>query len=116
MNWAARMKDVLSFRDEREWEQFHHPKELVSGLSIEVGELAEHFLWKTREETDEALKDSSFRRRVSNELADVQVFVMYLVERLGVDIDEAILIKLRENAEKYPVEKSRGRADKYTDL
>ena len=116
MNWKERMREVLAFRDQREWAQFHNPKELVSGLGIEVSELAELFLWKTPSELEHELESEAFRGRVADELADIQVFVMYLVERLGLDLDRAIIDKLRKNDEKYPADKARGVATKYTDL
>ena len=116
MNWKERMREVLAFREERDWAKFHHPKELVSGLGIEVSELAELFLWKTRSELEQALEGETFRSRVADELADIQVFVMYLAESLGIDLDQAIVDKQRKNAEKYPVEKARGVATKYTEL
>lgn len=107
---------ALRFRDEREWERFHSPKNLAMGLSVEAAELCELFLWKTAEESREALVDEGFRERLAHELADVQVFLLYLAHAADISIPDAVREKLRINAEKYPVEKSRGVAKKYDEL
>ncbi len=114
---AALQAAVIRFRDEREWAQFHTPKDLALGLNIEAGELAELFLWKSREQTTAALKgDPAFRQRLAEELADVQIYLCYLAQAGGLDLSEAVRTKLVLNAAKYPVEKARGNATKYTEL
>src|SRR5437773_1565370 len=101
--------EATRFRDEREWAQFHRPKDLILGLGIEVAELAELFLWKSDAEVAALEKNESTRRRIAEELADVQLFLLYLSDRFSIPLDEAVREKLRENARKYPVEKARGR-------
>ncbi len=107
---------VIAFRDERDWEQFHLPKDLALGLSIEAGELAELFLWKTQAEVETALQEPKFKGRLADELADVLVFLLYLAESSSIDLGDAVIAKMAKNAEKYPVHKARGSATKYTDL
>ena len=113
---AALTREVLRFRDEREWARFHTPKNLTMGLGIEAGELAELFLWKDDDEIAAALEDPAYRERVAHELADVQVYLLLLAERTGIALDDAVRRKLAHNAEKYPVEKARGSAKKYDEL
>jgi NTP pyrophosphatase (non-canonical NTP hydrolase) len=107
---------ALAFRDEREWKPFHRPKDLALGLLIEAGELGELFLWKTEEEIARALRDPAVRARVGEEIADVQLFLLYLADATATDLPAAVRAKLVTNARKYPVDKARGRADKYTEL
>lgn len=108
------IKQVTQFRDERDWAQFHSPKNLSMALSGEAGELIEHFQWLTeaqsRELSGEALQ------AVADEMADVQLYLMLLADQLKVDLLEACSQKIEKNAAKYPVSKSQGRATKYTDL
>jgi len=99
---------LIRFRDERDWEQFHNPKDLALAISIEAGELLELFLWK---EAGEAKVD-----RVKEELADVFSFAFLMAEKYGFDVKEIVLDKIRKNAEKYPVDKSKGTAKKYDEL
>jgi dCTP diphosphatase len=107
---------VLRFRDERDWAQFHQPKDLVAGLQIEAAELAELFLWKTPAEIELEIEDEDFRDRLADELADVQTFLLYLAHASQVNLDQAVRAKLAKNAQKYPVEKARGSAKKYDQL
>jgi len=107
---------AVRFRDERDWAQFHNPKDLALGLGIEAAELGELFLWKTVEEAQDALRDETFRARLAEEMADVQMFLLYLAEASGLSLADAVRAKLETNARKYPVEKARGSAAKYTDL
>jgi len=109
-------EEVIRFRDARNWEQFHDPKNLAMGLSIESGELLEHFLWKSRNEIREMLEDKNHRRKVREELADVCVFLLYLSKGCNIDLSEAVRKKLVVNEKKYPVEKSYGSNRKYNDL
>lgn len=99
---------LLKFRDERDWEQFHNPKDLAIALSIESAELLEHFLWKDH-------KDANIEK-VKEELADVFAFAFLLAEKYDLNIKEIVLDKIRLNGEKYSVEKSKGTAKKYTEL
>lgn len=108
---------AIRFRDERDWAQFHTPKDLALGLTIEAGELAELFLWKTAQQAVSALRDDSdFRQRLADELADVQIFLFYLSKAGELDLSAAVRAKIAKNAAKYPVEKARGNAVKYTEL
>ena len=107
---------VIRFRDERDWQQFHTPKDLALGVQVEAAELAELFLWRTREESDSDLEQDDFRARVADELADVQTYLLYLAHAADLDLAQAVRDKLQKNAEKYPVEKARGSAKKYSQL
>ncbi len=102
---------VLAFRDERDWKQYHTPKDLAISLSLEAAELLEVFQWSG---SDLECRDKLPELR--EELADVLMYAISLADRLDLDLDEIILEKLRRNGEKYPLEKARGRKDKYTDL
>ena len=114
--FEALQREAVRFRDERDWEQFHLPKDLALGLGIEAGELGELFLWKTEDEVRQDLEKDAFRVRLAEEMADVQMFLLYLAEAAGISLPDAVRAKLETNARKYPVEKSRGTARKYTDL
>lgn len=113
---ADLMTAVRRFRDDREWAQFHTPKNLAAATAIEAAELQERFLWKTDAEVDRDLADPARRAGVAEEIADVVMFAMLLADRLGIDLAEAIPAKLAANERKYPVELARGNARKYTDL
>ena len=106
------MKDLtqllVDFRDARDWGQFHNPKDLALALSIEAAELNEAFLWKKSEEAD--------MEKVREELADVFAYALLLAHRYGLDVNEIVKAKVAKNEEKYPVEKSKGSAKKYTEL
>lgn len=103
-----------AFVTEREWDPFHSPKNLVMGLCGEAGELIEHFRWLSEEQSGDL--DDAQREEVRRELADVQIYLLLLARKLDIDLLAATADKIEENAEKYPVDKSRGRALKYTDL
>jgi NTP pyrophosphatase (non-canonical NTP hydrolase) len=109
-------REVLRFRDERDWKRFHTPKNLAAGLSIEAAELQELFLWKDDAGIGELLRDERLRTRVGEELADVLVFLLYLSDACGVDLSDALRRKVRLNAEKYPVHRSYGSGAKYTEF
>jgi len=99
---------LLKFRDERDWAQFHNAKDLALALNIEAAELLEAFLWKASEQAD--------IDKVREELADVIAFALLLAEKYDLDVKQIVLQKIEQNAQKYPVEKSRGSAKKYTEL
>ena len=107
---------VCRFRDDRDWAQFHSPKNLAAAIAIEAGELQERFLWKTDAEVDQDLADAAKKAGVADEIADVVMFAMLLSDRLGIDLAEAIPTKLAANERKYPVALARGNARKYTEL
>ncbi len=99
---------LLAFRDARDWQQFHNPKDLAIALNVEAGELLELFLWKQAEEAD--------IKRVREELADIFAFAFLMAHHYGFDVKEIILEKIAANDAKYPVEKSKGSAKKYNEL
>lgn len=107
-------QQLLNFARERDWEQFQSPKNLVMALCGEMGELAECFQWLTERESRNLTAEQ--RARVADEVADVQLYLILLAARMDMDILREANRKLRENAAKYPVEKARGSARKYTEL
>ncbi len=102
---------VLKFRDERDWQQFHNPKDLALSLSLEASELLENFQWKTSEEAIQKNFDN-----LREELADIFMYTLLFANEAGIDLIEAVEHKLEINNEKYPVEKARGTNAKYTEL
>lgn len=102
------------FAEERDWGQFHTPKNLATALSVEAAELLEHFQWLTDEQSRQ-LGDEQ-RRAVGHEIADVLLYLLQLSDKLGVDPLAAAYKKLALNANKYPVDKARGNSTKYTEL
>lgn len=109
------MKDIgeitqalLKFRNERDWEQFHNPKDLALAINVEAGELLELFLWKNSE--------SANTEKIKEELADVFAYAFLLAEKYKLDVKEIVLEKIVKNGEKYPVEKAKGTAKKYDEL
>jgi NTP pyrophosphatase (non-canonical NTP hydrolase) len=105
------LKLLVSFRDERDWAQFHDSKNLALALSIEAAELNELFLWKKESQAEDVDLD-----KLKEELADVFVFAILLAGKHGLDVPTIIREKVAANAEKYPVEKAKGTAAKYKDL
>ena len=99
---------LLKFRNERDWEQFHNPKDLALAISIESAELLELFLWKNPEDANVA--------KVKEELADIFSFAFLLAEKYGFDVKEIVLDKIKSNGEKYPIDKAKGSAKKYNEL
>ncbi len=102
------IQELLNFRNERDWAQFHNPKDLALAINVEAAELLELFLWKNETEADPD--------RVREELADVFAFAFLMAERYQFDVSEIVLEKIQKNAEKYPVEKAKGSARKYDEL
>ncbi|HQS05254.1 MAG: nucleotide pyrophosphohydrolase [Sphingobacteriales bacterium 17-39-43] len=107
-NWELLQQKLIEFRNDRDWEQFHNPKDLALAISIEASELNELFLWKNAEEADV--------EKVKEELADVLAYALLLAEKYRLDVDEIVLNKIQRNAEKYPVNKAKGTAKKYDEL
>jgi NTP pyrophosphatase (non-canonical NTP hydrolase) len=110
------VRAVLAFRDEREWRQFHNPKDLAISICLEAAELLARFQWKQPGEVAEFLTDDDNRRRVGEEMADVLILLVSMADVLGVDLIQAAHAKLAENARKYPVERAKGSAKKYDAL
>lgn len=109
------MTAILEFRRQRDWEQFHKPKELAAALSIEASELLEAFQWKTDQEVTDLLNSPS-REKVIEEIADVAIVLSYLCHDLKISLNDAVLSKLQKNEAKYPIEKAYGNAMKYDKL
>jgi dCTP diphosphatase len=105
---------ICAFRDERDWMQFHNPKDLAMAISIEASELMEHLPWKTPEQVDRHVKEKS--EQVREEIADIAIYLLELAHNLNIDLSQAIEEKLAKNAVKYPVAKARGSIKKYTEL
>ncbi len=99
---------LVQFRNDRDWEQFHNPKDLALALSIESAELLELFLWKKENEAN--------LDKVKEELADVFAYAFLLADKYQLDVKEIVLEKIKKNGEKYPVEKAKGNAKKYNEL
>ena len=108
------IKKLRIFRQERNWEKFHKPKDLAMAAAIEAAELMEEFLWKNEEEVVAKIKRD--KEKIADEIADTVVYLMLLADDLEIDMYDAIERKMQKNAQKYPVEKCHGRSTKYTDL
>jgi len=104
------------FAVERDWNQFHNPKNLVMALSVEASELVEIFQWLTPEAALNLRNDPIKTSLASEEIADISLYLLRLADKLGIDIESAINSKLEKNAVKYPIEKSKGNAIKYSEL
>lgn len=113
---AVLKAQVLEFARERDWEQFHAPKNLSMALAAEAGELMEHFLWATPDESRAIAKDPVKRAKIAEELADVVIYALEFANATGLDVAGAIDSKMAANAKKYPVEKAKGRSAKYDEL
>jgi len=105
------IQEIVKFRDERDWEQFHDSKNLATAISIEAAELNELFLWKTVEESEKVDK-----ARIKEELADILTFSLLLANKHGFNIKDIILEKVHASSKKYPIEKAKGTAKKYNEL
>lgn len=104
------IKEILKFRDERDWKQFHNPKDLAISISLEAAELLEIFQWSAEDVVCHEKMD-----RIREELADVINYCVLMADACGLDLDEIIREKIKKNREKYPVEKSYGSKEKYTE-
>ena len=105
------IEQLIQFRDERDWKQFHDSKNLATAISIEAAELNELFLWKDVQASEEVDVD-----KIKDELADVLAYCFLLAEKYDLDVKEIVLEKIKKNAAKYPVDKAKGTSKKYTDL
>ena len=106
MDFEEVKKEVLKFTKDRDWDQFHTPENLAKSISIEAAELLECFQWSPEYD----------KKAATEELADIMNYCILMADKLGVDIEDAVMDKLRKNAAKYPVEKSYGSSKKYTEL
>ena len=107
-------KRIIAFRNARDWKQFHNPKDLSLSLVLEATEVMEHFQWKSPEQVEAYARDHA--DEIGEELADVGAYLFELADNLGIDLADAMEKKIAKNAEKYPVEKAKGSATKYTEL
>ena len=107
---------VRHFVAERDWDQYHFPKDLAIGLSIEAAELLEHFRFLSNEEIAEKLRDGPYLRDIGHELADVLYFVLLMCRNLNLNATEILSQKMAVSAQRYPVESARGKNLKYTQL
>lgn len=105
------MNEVLKFRDDRDWKQFHNPKDLAISISLEAAELLEVFQWSAEDVTCENKMD-----KIKEELADVVNYCILMADACGLDLDQIVREKIKRNSEKYPVEKAYGSKEKYTEL
>ena len=105
------INQILKFRDDRDWKQFHNPKDLAFSISLEAAELLEVFQWSGSDTSCERKQD-----KIKEELADVINYCVLMADACGLDIDEIVQEKIRINNEKYPVEKAKGKSDKYSKL
>jgi NTP pyrophosphatase (non-canonical NTP hydrolase) len=106
--------EIRAFRDARDWRQFHNPKELAVAITAEAGELLQHFVWQTPEQSEQRVADR--RPELASEMADVAILLFELSDNCGVDLAEAVRAKLARNEERYPVSKARGSNKKYNEL
>ena len=105
---------IVNFRDERNWKQFHNPKDLAISLMLEAGELLEHFQWKNEKET--ALHIKEHKGLVANELADVFYWLLLISSDFDIDLRQALLSKMEQNEQKYPIALASGNHKKYSEL
>jgi NTP pyrophosphatase (non-canonical NTP hydrolase) len=116
MNLDDLKAKLRAFAKERDWDQFHSPKNLAMALAGEAGELVEHFQWLTEEQSRGVAQDPGRLKKVSEEVADLMIYIVRLCDKLGIDLEHAIEEKIRANAAKYPVALAKGNATKYTDF
>ena len=107
---------VKAFCDERDWDQFHNAKELAVALSIEASELLEIFRWKSPEEVGALFKDEKKKENIEDEMADILYFLVRIAQMYDLDLSEALDKKMEKNAQKYPIEKSKGSNKKYNEF
>lgn len=107
---------VKLFCEERDWDQYHGPKDLAIGIITEASELLEHFRFKTEDQSKKLFIESKTRKALADEIADILFFILRLSQRYNVDLSSSLSSKMRENEQKYPVHKSKGSNKKYTEL
>lgn len=106
--------EIRKFCEERDWAQFHAPKELAVAIAAEAGELMQHFVWQTGEQSEQRARDR--RLEISEEIADVAILLFEFADRLELDLASVMRAKLAKNGTRYPVEKARGSNKKYNEL
>ncbi|MEM7424858.1 MAG: nucleotide pyrophosphohydrolase [Pseudomonadota bacterium] len=107
---------LIAFRDERDWRQFHSLKNLILSLNLEASELLELTQWKSEDEIEALIGDERFTARAKEECADVLLYLLLIAERAGIDLVAAAHAKIEQNRDKYPVDKARGNARKYSEF
>lgn len=112
----ALTKRLIAFRDARDWRQFHSLKDLIVSLNLEAGELLELTQWKSESKFERDAEGAAMRARLAEECADIFVYLLLIAERAGFDLPSATADKITANEAKYPADKVRGRAAKYTEL
>jgi NTP pyrophosphatase (non-canonical NTP hydrolase) len=105
------LKEIIKFRNDRDWKQYHNPKDLAISLSLEASELLENFQWSTSEESVSKRLD-----QIKEELADVLIYAVLFADSTGLDLDRIVMEKLAINQKKYPADKAFGKKEKYTEL
>ena len=111
------LKDrILAFAKERDWEQFHSPKNLSMAISAEAAELMEHFLWQSAESSRKDVHADGIREKIEEEISDILIFAMEFANIAEIDVAAAITSKMKKNALKYPIDKAKGSSAKYTEL
>lgn len=113
MDIQSVQQKLREFARERDWEQFHSPKNLAAALVVEAAELLELFQWLREDESRRLGLDPGERLRVEEEVADVMIYLLRLADQLDIDVEQAVVDKIRKNGEKYPVDLARGNAVKY---
>jgi NTP pyrophosphatase (non-canonical NTP hydrolase) len=108
------LNKIKKFTGERDWDQFHNPKDLAISVALEASELLEHFQWKSQKEVKKYIK--THKEEIGDEIADVMIYITHLSEKVGINLLEACERKLEKNKKKYPIAKSKGKNTKYTDL
>jgi len=108
--------EILKMVEDRDWDQFHSVKNLAMALTVEASELMEIFQWLTEEQSNQIGLDPKLKTRVSDEMADVFVYLLRMASKTGIDLDTAIREKMEKNKAKYPIELSRGNSKKYTEF
>jgi dCTP diphosphatase len=108
--------DIDKMIFDRDWDQFHSVKNLSMALSIETAELMEIFQWQTEKQSNEVSKHPQLKLKVADELADIFVYLLRIVKKSDINLEEAVQNKLKKNLEKYPVEKFRGSPKKYNEI
>lgn len=109
-------EEVKKFSEERDWDQFHSVKNLSMALSVESSELLEIFQWMSEEKSNDVKNDINKLEKVQEEVADIFIYLLRLIDKTNIDLESAIISKLKKNAEKYPVELSKGNSKKYSEF
>jgi len=108
------IEKIKKFRDDRDWMQFHDPKNMAVSITIEAAELLEHFQWKTKDEVQAYINEN--KEEISNEIADIAMYLFELADNIGMDLIQAMEQKLKKNESKYPIEKAKSKHTKYNKL